>query len=200
MKYINEFLKYFSAFPAFTARDARLFLGRHGASAAYCRLFMRNMIKGEKVFSIGRGRYTLHDDPMMAGFAFSPFYYGLESALTYHRLWDYVTPITIITTNRVRKTSIVLLGRNATVRRIKRRNFFGYSLVPYKDGVYIPVSDIEKTLIDSIYFHAPFSNDVYAAIAKKVDMKRLREYLTHYNKAVKTQIGAALSFGRAQKA
>ena len=192
MKYAAKFRRYFDAFPAFTARDARLFLRKHGASSAYCKLFMRNMVKSGKVFGISRGRYTLHDDPMIAGFAFSPFYYGLESALTYHKLWDYMTPITIITTNRVRKAGIVLLGRNATVRRIQKRDFFGYSMVPYKGGVYVPVSDIEKTLIDSIYFHARFSDDVYAAIAKKVDGKRLRAYLAHYGSVMKKQVSTAL--------
>jgi predicted transcriptional regulator of viral defense system len=188
VKYVKEFLKYFEPFPAFTAKDVKLFLRKNGAGSSYYKIFMHNIVKGGKVFSIGRGRYTLHDDPMIAGFIFSPFYYGLETALTYYKLWDYVTPISIVTTNRIRKSRIVLLGRNATVRKIKRKNFFGYSMVYYKDNLYIPMADIEKTLIDSVYFHSRFSKGIYITMTKRIDRKKLGRYLKHYNSIVKKQV------------
>ncbi len=178
MKY-GEFVKYFDTFPTFTMRDARLFLKKHGASDDYCRLFMHNIIKGGKVFRIGRGTYTLHDDPMLTGFAWSPFYYGMETALTHYGLWNYVTPISIITSKRVRKREITLLGRNAKVRQLSRKYMFGYSMVEYS-GMHIPMASIEKTLIDSVYFHERFSNEVMAAIMKRIDRKVLADYLKVY--------------------
>jgi len=37
--------------------------------------------------------------------------------------------------------------------------------------------DIEKTVIDSIYFHARFSKNVYAKIVGRIDHKKLNHYL-----------------------
>lgn len=188
MKYVKLFLKYFKAFPTFTTKDVKLFLRKNGAGSNYYKIFIHNMTKGGNVFSVGRGHYTLHDDPIVAGFAFSPFYYGMEMALTHYKLWNYMTPISIVTTNRVRKGSIELLGRNASVRRIRKDKFFGYSMVYYKDNLYIPMADIEKTLIDSVYFHSSFNKEVYAAMAKKIDRKKLTRYLKLYNNVIKKQV------------
>ncbi len=187
MKYSKEFLEYFEKFPAFTVRDVKLFLKKRGAGPTYYKTLMHNTMKSNQVLAIARGRYTLHDNPMVAGFTFSPFYYGMETALTYHKLWDYMTPISIITTNRVRKGSIELLGRNATIRRIEKDKFFGYSNVEY-DGVYMPMADMEKTAIDSVYFHSRFSREVYAAMARRLDRKRLELYLESYTEIVRKQI------------
>ncbi|MDE1861272.1 MAG: hypothetical protein KGH72_06180, partial [Candidatus Micrarchaeota archaeon] len=151
------------------------------------KIFIHNMVKSSRVFAIWKGHYTLHEDPMIGGFAFSPFYYGMETSLTHYKLWDYMTPISIITTNRVRKGSIELLGRNATIRKVQKSKFFGYSMVQYKD-MYIPMADIEKTLIDSVYFHTPFSTQVYAAITKKIDKRRLNSYLKKYSLIVKKEV------------
>jgi predicted transcriptional regulator of viral defense system len=192
MKHIKAFLEYFRAFPAFSARDAKLFLRKSGAGSDYYKIFMHNMVKSGKAFSVGRGHYTLHDDPMMAGFVFSPFYYGMETALTHYKLWDYMTPISIVTTNRVRKGSIELLGRNASVRRIQKKKFWGYSMVHYKDNLYIPMADIEKTLIDSVYFHSRFDKEVYAKMAKRIDKKRLARYLKSYDGIINRQVGNLL--------
>ncbi len=187
MRYTRIFLNYFEKFPAFTAKDVKLFLRKNEAEKDYYKVFMHNMIKSGRAFTVRRGHYTLHDDPMIAGFAFSPFYYGMETSLTYYKLWDYMTPISIITTNRIRESNIELLGRNASIRRVQRDKFFGYSMVQYKD-MYIPVADVEKTLIDSVYFHARFSKPVYSAMIKRIDRKKLNNYLKRYTEIIKKQV------------
>ena len=188
MKYVKQFLAYFNGFPTFTARDARLFLNRSGANIDYYRIFMHNIVKSGRAFAIRKGHYSLHDDPMIAGFAFSPFYYGLETALTHYKLWDYMTPLTIITVQRVSSASKEILGRNVSIRRIARKNLFGYSMIEYKDGIYVPISDIEKTLIDSVYFNAGFNREVYRALASRIDRKRLQGYLKHYSAIVRKRV------------
>lgn len=187
MKYTKQFLQYFGKFPAFTVKDVKLFLRKNKADKNYYKIFMHNMIKSKRAFTVRRGYYTLYDDPMIAGFAFSPFYYGMETSLTYYKLWDYMTPISIITTHRIRKSSIELLGRNANIRKIQRDKFFGYSMVQYKD-MYIPMADVEKTLIDSVYLHSRFSKQVYVAMAKKISKKKLDSYLKHYSRIIKKQV------------
>jgi len=199
MKYIKKFLEYFDGFPTFTVKDVKLFLSKHGTRGNYYKTFMHSMVKNGRAYTIKKGRYTLHDDPMVAGFAFSPFYYGMETALTHYKLWNYMAPISIVTTNRVRSKDIKLLGRNATVRKIQKSKFFGYSMVHYKDDMYIPMADIEKTLIDSVYFHAHFSSDVYAELAKKIDRKKLEGYLKEYSGIVKRQVNNVIEFGPLSK-
>jgi predicted transcriptional regulator of viral defense system len=199
VKYTNQFLEYFESFPAFTAKDVKLFMLKNGANGDYYKTFMHNMVKSGRAYAIGRGRYTLHDDPMVAGFAFSPFYYGMETALTYYKLWNYMTPISIVTMNRIRKGSIELLGRNATVRRIQKNKFFGYSMVNYKDNLYIPMADMEKTLVDSVYFHSRFSLEVYSEMAKRIDRKRLDSYLRRYSGIVKKQVYGIIKFSALSK-
>ena len=50
------------------------------------------------------------------------------------------------------------------------------------------MADIEKTLIDSVYFHSRFNKGVYAAMAKKIDRKKLTRYLKLYNNVIKKQV------------
>ncbi len=195
MKYVKEFLNYFDTFPTFTAKDVKLFLYKKGAGEDYHKIFMHNMLKSGRVFSIKKGCYTLHDDPMVMGFAFSPFYYGLETALTYYKLWDYMTPITIITTQKVRSGFRVLSGRKIEVRRISKRAFFGYSMVLYKDNFYVPMADIEKTLLDLIYFNSSTSDKVFQDVLKKCNKKKLEGYIKkNYNLRIRRRIYMNIKF------
>lgn len=188
MKYVEKFLEYFGGFPAFTSNDVKLFLDRNGAGEGYYKTFMHNLVASGRAFQIKKGHYTLHDDLMAAGFAFSPFYYGMETALTHYDLWDYMTPVSIITAKRVRSGMRTFFGRNVSIRRISEKMLFGYSMVKYEDLFYVPMADIEKTLIDSVYFHAAFSEDVYGRIFEKADLKKVDKYLSAYPEAVKSRM------------
>lgn len=190
MKYVKSFLEYFSGFPLFTANDAKLFLRKNGAGEDYHKVFMHNLIGSGRAFRIKKGYYTLHDDLMAAGFAFSPFYYGLETALTHHGLWDYVTPICIITTGKAKSGVRSVLGRNVSVRRISKKMFFGYSMVSYGNLFYIPMADIEKTLIDSVYFRALFNREVYERMVGKIDVGKLGRYLERCPRIVRSRVEA----------
>lgn len=188
MKYIGPFLKYFSRFPIFTAKDVRLFMQKNRANEDYYKLFMHNLIRSGRAFKIKKGYYTLHDDIMAAGFAFSPFYYGLETALTHYNFWDYVTPISIITTRSARSGGRNVLERNVNIRRISKKMFFGYSMVSHENLFYIPVADIEKTLIDSVYFRALFNKEVYERMIDSIDIGKLERYLDHCPPIVRSRV------------
>jgi predicted transcriptional regulator of viral defense system len=189
MKYVKEFLNYFKSFPTFSAKDVKLFLRKNGAGKDYYKIFMHNLLNSKRVFSIKKGYYSLYDDPMIMGFAFSPFYYGLETALTYYKLWDYMTPITIITSKKVRSGFRTLYGRKVNIRRISKSAFFGYSMVPYKDDIYVPMADVEKTLLDFIYFNSDISDDVFQNLLKKCNKKKLETYVRkNYTSRIKRRI------------
>jgi predicted transcriptional regulator of viral defense system len=193
VKYVRRFLEYFSKFPIFTTNDVKLFMSKSGAGKDYHKIFMHNMVISERVFQIKRGYYTLYNDPMAAGFAFSPFYYGLETALTYYDLWDYMTPISIITSKKAKPGIRNVLGRNVSVRRVSKKMFFGYSMINYENLFYIPMADIEKTLIDSVYFHTIFNKEVYKKISKNLDSEKLQKYLRHCSRIVASQVEALMA-------
>jgi hypothetical protein len=192
MKYVKSFLEYFGGFTTFTANDAKLFLRKNGADKDYHKVFMHNLIGSGRVFRIKKGYYTLHDDLMTAGFAFSPFYYGLETVLTYNGLWDYVTPVSIITTGKAKSGVRDVLGRNVSVRRISKKMFFGYSMVKYENSFYIPMADIEKTLIDSVYFRALFNREVYEKMIGRIDAGKLGKYLESCPRIVRLRVEALM--------
>jgi predicted transcriptional regulator of viral defense system len=193
VKYVEKFLEYFAGFPAFTSNDVKLFLDKNGAGEGYYRIFMHNLVASGRAFQIKKGHYTLHDDLMAAGFAFSPFYYGMETALTHYDLWDYMTPVSIITAKHVRSGMRTVFGRNVSVRRISEKMLFGYSMVKYEDLFYVPMADIEKTLIDSVYFRAAFNEDVYKRIFEKADLKKVDKYLAACPEEVKSRVRALVA-------
>jgi len=156
--------------PSFTIADAgRLF---PKASRAYVALLLHNLCKRGDIFRISRGVYSFHDDTTAAGFAYSPFYYGLQNALSIHGLWEQETNPVILTPRHVRTGRRVFCGANYIVRRIGRPLFFGYEMVQYS-GFWVPVSDVEKTLIDMVYFRQPVSDELLVEFRRKIDKKKL---------------------------
>ncbi len=175
VKYEKDFVAYFSKAPAFSAGDARRFLVNAGASAAYARLFLHNQSKQKRIIRIGRGMYTLIDDEAVAGFAFRPFYYGMEYAMSLRGLWTQMANPVIITESSAVPGSRLSNGRRVLVRRISKNMFFGYSFVS-RSGLFIPVSEPEKILIDFIYYRRSLSREDIARLLKASDMNKLEEY------------------------
>jgi predicted transcriptional regulator of viral defense system len=66
------------------------------------------------------------------------------------------------------------------VKRIRNDMFFGYKTIEY-DGFMVPVSDLEKTVIDMLYFHGGIRGELWPGILERLDRKRLREYLERYD-------------------
>ncbi len=191
MKYVKKFVEHFSDTPAFTARDARMFLLQQGASKEYAYLFITNLLRSGKLRKIRKGIYTFGDDPILAGFAFYPSYHGLQNALSILNLWEQETNTVIITPLKVRSGIREMLGGKVLIRRIDRKMFFGYDSVKYFD-YWISVSDVEKTLIDFIYFKEPLSRDVLEEMKKRINRKKLGEYLERCPERVRKKIKALL--------
>ena len=69
-------------------------------------------------------------------------------------------------------------------------------MIEYKDGIYVPISDIEKTLIDSVYFNAGFSSEIYRNLARKIDRKKLQGYLKRYSAIVRKRVYGKLELAK----
>ena len=184
MKYI-EFVRHtFNSpdFPVFSIRDLRIGLSEKGISSQYLYTLVHELLRKKEITRITRGIYTFHDDAFVAGFAFEPFYYGLECALAMRGIsLQGVNPI-VITTRKVRAGVRTFKGRNYRINRISGKLFFGYELFKY-GKFWMPVSDLEKTVIDLVYFGYGIRDELLDGINKNIDRKRLDEYLNKYDKA-----------------
>ena len=80
---------------------------------------------------------------------------------------------------------------NVLIRNIDKKYFFGFDY--YKDGdFYIPYSDIEKTFIDMIYYKLYMDAELLKEFKKRIDKKKLIEYLKSYPKNIQKRVKSKL--------
>jgi predicted transcriptional regulator of viral defense system len=189
VKYKKAFIEYFSKLKFFSFKDAKRFLLNMGSSEDYVKLFLHNQIKRHNLFRIGKGFYTFQNNEAVIGFRFSPFYYGLEYALTIRNLWTQMASPVIITTRNVRSGRREIFGANVIIRKISKKMFFGYEYINYS-GIFVPVSDPEKTFIDFFYFKTPFPKECRI----KLNKQKLKRYLKLCNPILRKRIEKFLSY------
>jgi len=187
MKYKKQLYDNFKKSKVFSLRDVRILFSNKNISKDYSKNLMSNLIKEKKIHKITNGKYTFQEEIMCVGFAFSPFYYGLQEALSLHNLHEQETNAIIITTNKIKPGIREIMNTNVYLRRIDKKYFFGYDFIKYYD-IEIPVSDIEKTLIDLVYYKENISKDVIIEIKKKIDLNKLNTYLQKYPKSFQKKI------------
>jgi predicted transcriptional regulator of viral defense system len=177
MKHVKDIRKRFAnpSFPVFKASELRTM----GVGKKYSKRLLHLLLSKGEIARITRGIYTFHDDVTVVGFAFQPFYYGLEDALRIRRLSLQGTNPLVLTARNVRMGVRQFKGRNYVVYRVRKEHFFGYSLVKYGD-FWIPVSDIEKTIIDMIYFDNGIRDELWPGLIKSMNIKNLNRYLKRY--------------------
>ncbi len=176
MKHIGLVRKAFKGQPVFSIKDLRVLLAKNHISKAYSNLLVHNMLESGELHRIAKGFYSFQSDSMVSGFAFSPFYYGLQEALSLRNLWEQETNPVILTPKMVRPGLRQIMDSNVLVRHISRKMFFGFNLVKYYD-FWLPVSDAEKTLIDFVYFREHLPKETVKELKAKIDKKKLNQYL-----------------------
>ncbi len=149
------------------------------------------MIHSGEIIRITGGIYTFHKDVEVVGFAFQPFYYGLEDALSIRRLSLQGTNPAVITIRNIRRGTRKFGGRNYLVYNLDKRLFFGYELVKHGD-LWIPVSDVEKTILDMLYFGICIRSEILAGIKERVDTEKVGRYLGRYPKRIRKKIAKEL--------
>ncbi|MBI2575119.1 type IV toxin-antitoxin system AbiEi family antitoxin domain-containing protein [Candidatus Woesearchaeota archaeon] len=174
VKYKDRVIQLIRNSPVITIDSIRKIAGRK-----YTYLLLNILVKKGELHRLGRGCYSLIEDPAMAVFCFQPAYLGLQNALSIHNLWEQETNPLILTTKTVREGTREILGNNVFLRRIPVHLYFGVEYVQY-GGAFVPVSSPEKTLLDMLYFRQPMEREVLAALRKKSDRTRLREYISRY--------------------
>lgn len=187
MKYIADFARHFGGREVFSIRDARIFLKQKKISKQYLHFLIHYLQKKGKLRKIAKGFYSFKDDLMVCGFAFSPFYYGLHQALSFHKLWDQAANPVIVSLKKVRPGLRAIMGANVVVRRVDSKMFFGFERVKHYD-FWLPVSTPEKTLIDFVYFRQKIPAGVAGKLLKQSDKKLLAAYLGKSPKRVQKRV------------
>ncbi len=188
MKYVEGFFRHFKDFPILTTRDAQMYLQHLGSTQEYAKLFIKNLLKKGKLNKLKRGFYTFGTDPTLASLAFTPSYHGLQEALSLHNLWEQETNTILVTPRKVRPGVRQMLGGTVIIHRIARKMFFGFETRNYY-GQWINVSDVEKTLIDFVYFNQPLDSATLKEMKKRIDKKKLASYLEKCPDRIKRKIG-----------
>ncbi len=174
--------------PVFRARDVELMV----KDRAYTSLLLHNLERRGEVQRMVKGWYTARGDPSLAVFAFRPAYLGLQEALSLRDLWEQETSVVIVTCISVRPGVREILGSNAILHRIDAKYFFGFDYLDY-GGIAMPVSDVEKTLIDLVYYRELPGTDVLRRLAKEADESKLREYLLRYPQRFRSSFRRVIS-------
>ena len=81
---------------------------------------IRNLLLKGKIRKLAKGWYTQGNDSSLAVFCFQPAYFGMQDALSFHKIWEQETIPIIITTKRVKQGIRKIMGGNVLVRRIKK--------------------------------------------------------------------------------
>jgi len=183
-KYQSNIMNFFGKTPVVSSRDLAMLVK---SQKGYVHLLVHNLIKAGKIKKIVKGFYTVHDDPVVSVFCFKPAYIGLQDALSFHGIWDQETNVVIISSKKIRTGLRKILGSNVMLRNIKPKYMFGSQLIKY-DNLYIPISDLEKTMIDFVYFGEHLDKQTLRVIKRRIDIKKTEAYLKHYPKKFRDKV------------
>lgn len=158
----------------------------------YAKQLIRNLLLKGRISRLAKGIYTSQKNPEFAVLCFKPAYLGLQDALSFHDLWEQETIPVIITSRKVRMGIRKIMGMNVMVKGINSKYLFGFDYLPQEKS-HLPYSDIEKTLIDFVYFKKKLNKDVLKEISKRINKKKLETYLKSYPKRTKKIIDNLLN-------
>jgi len=173
--HLNKLKEFMKKTPVFRIKDVEIITN----NKKYAYLLIHNLVKRGEIKKITKGWYSLHDDPSVTVFCFKPSYIGLQEALSFHGLSEQETNTVIVTTRKVRTGVRELLNSNVILHKIDQKYFFGFDYVKYND-FFIPVSDVEKTIIDLVYFNEIPDKKIIERIRKNIDKEKLEKYLRKY--------------------
>lgn len=181
-------LRNLAEYPLFTFND---FIRITKTSPGYAKNRIYRLRKEGLVFKIERGKYTLHDDPMVfSTYIVLPSYISYWTALRYYDLTEQLPREIMIATSRVKK-DIVFQG--VRISFTKTGDVWGYKKHRYMDSD-IFMAEKEKAVIDCMTArNIPLDEVVKAVKSRELDSERLINYaLKTRNKAVAKRLGYLL--------
>ncbi len=140
---------------------------------------------------IKRGFYTFSRNEKVIGFAFRPFYYGMEYALTLRKIWTQQANPVIMTTSKANAGLREVMNSKVIVHRIDSHAYFGFEYLSFS-GLFLPVSLPEKILLDFLYFQADIDPVTRQALMKESNRKVLRNFAERMGSRYSTQIDSLI--------
>lgn len=183
IKYLEKLRESLKDMVIFRAKDVELII----KNREYTNLLLHNLARKGEIKRVTKGWYSFLDDPLISVFCFKPAYIGLQEALSLYNIWEQETNVVIVTIRRVRSGIREVFGNNVVIKRIKPDYFFGFESFKY-NNIFLPVSDLEKTLIDLIYFNEIPDKDTLREIKRKINNKKLNSYLKKYPEKIKKKV------------
>lgn len=190
-KYTQDVENLFNKSPVVSAKSIERIVNKNKKVKQYTKQLIRNLILKGRIKRLTKGFYTSLDNISISVFCFKPAYLGLQDALSFHNLWEQETIPVIVTTRMIRVGIRSIMGSNVLIRRLAKKYFFGFDYYDHKN-IYLPYSNIEKTLIDLAYFNERLNMEILDKIKKKIDVKKLKLYLKAYPKRFRDKALAML--------
>ena len=189
-KHIEKIRALFKKSPVIDFQSIKRTIG--SGNDNYAKLLINNLLKSKEINKIAKGKYSLNEDPSLFVLCYNRSYLGLQSALSFHGLWEQETIPVVITPRKIRQGLRNVSGMNVLVRRIKKEYAFGFEF--YNDGgVYLPYSYIEKTFIDMIVFNQFMDEDVLKQFKRRIGKNKLKKHLNKYPEKIRKRIFDAYS-------
>ncbi len=185
IKYISKIREFFKESPVVSLSSLKRFIRKRNSGYVY--LIVNNLLKNGEIKRITKGHYTIYDDPSLAVFCFKPAYLELQDALSIHALWEQETNPVIVTSRKTRRGVRMIFGHNVVLRNMDSKYFFGFEYKKEGD-FYLPVSDIEKTFIDFVYFREHLDKELLKEFRRRIDKRRLVGYLKAYPKRIRNKV------------
>lgn len=187
-KYLKKVIELFEKSPVVDFNSIKRII----KNSNYTKQFIRNLILKGKIKKLAKGFYTSKNDPSLIVFCFKPAYLGLQDALSMHNLWEQETIPIIISMRKIRTGIRKINNSNVLIRRIDKKYLFGYDYLKVGE-FYFPYSDIEKTLIDMVYFKQKLNKETIKNIKNKINKPKLKKYLRNYPKLIRKRVNHALN-------
>ncbi len=149
------------------------------------------MVKSERLIRIKKGFYTFSRNENVIGFAFRPFYYGMEYALTLRKIWTQQANPVIMTTSKANAGLREVMNSKVIVHRIDSHAYFGFEYLSFS-GLFVPVSLPEKILLDFMYFQADIDPSTRQTLIKESNRKVLRNFADRMGSRYSTQIDSLI--------
>ena len=140
---------------------------------------------------IKKGFYTFSRNENVIGFAFRPFYYGMEYALTLRKIWTQQANPVIMTTSKANAGLREVMNSKVIVHRIDSHAYFGFEYLSFS-GLFVPVSLPEKILLDFMYFQADIDPSTRQTLIKESNRKVLRNFADRMGSRYSTQIDSLI--------
>ncbi|TRZ54957.1 hypothetical protein D4Q76_01350 [archaeon] len=166
-----QLLKKLEEYPLFTMNE---FVRITGKSQEYARTMIYRLKKEKLLYMIEKGKYTVHDDPMIfSSYIVIPSYISFWSGLRFHNLTEQL-PKNIMIASAKPKHEIDFQGTK--IRFFKTKQLWGYKKERYA-GFDIFVAEKEKCIIDCLLLkNTPFDEVAKAVAKKELDEKKIAEY------------------------